>query len=186
MSDVFVDICAKIVDGVFKAKNKPHVSTLTYILSGAIGILSGVSLVAPFHCSTSFLDAIAWDENLTDKSIVVQLAFIASLTYIVYVLIRSCLARLYQGAPATKFRRIYTFLYTVDDVIDLASAATSLLFMISVFLQIYNTGLLFVSRKSIAIYTWIAIRTISFVARRFAYQNAKIINNIIEKYPDLY
>lgn len=186
MSEVLVDICAKIVDGVFKTQNKPHVSTLIYILSGAIGAISGVSLIAPFHCSTGFLDAIAWDENLTDKSIIVQLAFMALLTYIAYVLIRSCLIHLYQVTPATKLRRIYVFLYTVDDVIDLASAVASLLFMISAFLQIYNTGLLFVSLRSIAIYTWIAIRTIYFVVKRFAYRNMKIINDIIKKYPDLY
>lgn len=185
MSDIFGDVCSKILDRFFEAKHKPYISILFYVLSGIIVGLCVVTLVVPFRCSTEFLDGIVWVANLSNESMIVRLTFGISLAYIIYCLVRRILVRLHQEAPGKKLKRIYTFLYTVDDIIDLLAAICALLFAVSVFLQMYKTGKLFVSTKAIGIYIWIAIRVLAFVARGFAYHNSKIIEGVIKNYPDL-
>lgn len=185
MSDIFGDVCSKILDRFFEAKHKPYISILFYILSGIIVGLCAVTLVVPFRCSTEFLDGIVWTANLSNESAIVRLAFGTSLAYIAYCLIRTILVRVYQEAPGKQLKRICTFLYTVDDIIDLLAAICTFLFAVSVFLQMYKTGIQFVSTKAIGVYIWIAVRVLAFVARGFAYHNSKIIEGVIKNYPDL-
>ena len=185
MSDIVGGVCSKMLDGFFEAKHKPYTSILLYVFSGIMVGLCVVTLVVPFRCSSEFLDGIVWTANLSNESIVVRLTFGISLTYIVYGLVRGFLVRVYQEASGKKLKKIYTFLYTVDDLLDLIAAICSVLFAASVFLQMYKTGILFVSAKAIGIYIWITIRALEFAVRRFAYHNSKIISGAIKDYPDL-
>lgn len=185
MPDIVGDVCSKLLDRFFEAKHKPYISILLYVFSGIMVGICIVTLVVPFRCSTEFLDDIVWIANLSNESVIVRLTFGASLAYIVYCLIRKILVRVHQEAPGKTLKRIYTFLYTVDDIIDLLAAICTSLFAVSVFLQMYKTGILFVSTKAISVYIWIAARVLAFVARGFAYHNSKIIEGVIKNYPDL-
>lgn len=185
MLDIVGDVCSKMLDGFFELKHKPYASILLYVFSGIIVGLCVVTLIVPFHCSTEFLDSIVWTADLKNENIIVQLTFWISLVYIAYRLVRGTIVGVYQEAPGKKLKRIYTFLYTIDDILDLIAAICSALFATSVFLQMYKTGILFVSTKAIGIYIWIAIRALEFVVCRFAYHNSKIISGVIKDYPNL-
>ncbi len=184
MLDIVGDVCSKMLDGFFEVKHKPYVSILLYVFSGIMVGLCVVTLIVPFHCSAEFLDGIIWTTNLNNESIVVRLTFWISLAYIVYRLVREAIVSVYREAPRKKLKRIYIILHTIDDILDLIAAICSVLFATSVFLQMYKTGILFVSTNAIGIYIWITIRALEFVVRRFAYHNSKIISRVIKDYPE--
>ena len=180
MPDAAVEFATKMIEFLFKGKNRPHISVLIYVFSCAIGVLSATSLITPFHCNADFLDVINWEQNLSDDSTVIQLASGTTLAYIVYCVIRKLFLYFYRMESDARFIQIYTILYTIDDILDLIAAASSFLFIVSVFLQIYNTGILFTSNSATVVYTWIAIRASVFVIRKIAHRNEKLVRDALK------
>lgn len=64
----------EIID-FLKQKDRPSISNLLYTLCGAIGILCILSLIAPFNISLNFIEKIAWEWNLNDKSLFVAITY---------------------------------------------------------------------------------------------------------------
>lgn len=174
----------EIVD-FLKQKDRPSISNLLYTLCGAIGILCLLSLIAPFNISLNFIEKIGWEWNLNDKSLFVTITHYILLSHVVVLILRYLAVHIFKNKPNCTIRKIYTFAYSIDDTIELISAVFSLLFVIAVFLQIYNTGVLFISKKSILVYIIVTIKTFLFIFNCFKARNLKIINKVLEKYPDL-
>lgn len=174
----------EIID-FLKQKDRPSISNLLYTLCGAIGILCILSLIAPFNISLNFIEKIAWEWNLNDKSLFVAITYYIVLTHVIVLILRYLAVHIFKNKPNGTIRKIYTFAYSIDDTIELISAVFSLFFVMAVFLQIYNEGGLFISKRSIFIYIVVTIKTFLFVFNCFKAHNLKIINKVLEKYPDL-
>ena len=185
MANIVEAIGTKLVEELIKLKDKPYLSALLYLTSGIIGSIGCISIISPFSCSVNFLDSIAWKRNLSDSEFVVQFAFWMTILYCAYYCIRRCWAHACTNKPSKEIRVIYTRLYAIDDLIDLVTAAASLLLVVSFFLQVYNTGTGFISERAGVVYIWIAYKSLAFIYARFANHNLKIIDGVIKKYPDL-
>ena len=185
MANIVEAIGTKLVEEFIKLKEKPYLSALLYLTSGMIGGIGCFSIVLPFSCSATFLDSIVWKRNLSDSEFVVQFAFWMTILYFSYYCIRKCWVHACTNKPSKEIRVIYTRLYAIDDLIDLVTSMASLLFVVSFFLQVYNTGTGFISKKAGVVYIWIAYKSLAFIYARFANHNLKIIDGVIETYPDL-
>ena len=180
MSDLATGILETVVKGLFKERR--YLSATCYILSGIIGLLCCISTIAPFSCSSDFVDSIVWKVNLSNNALVVYLPFISALAYLTGLLIRYCVLHLINVEDKT--RKLFVHLLTVIDMIDMFASIVSLLFIVSVFLQMYNTGEIFSSVISWINYSWIAFNFVTLIYVRYANKNAKIIDNAIKKFPD--
>ena len=180
MSDLATSIFETVVKELFKERR--YFSATCYILSGIIGVLCYISTIASFSCSSDFVDSIVWKVNLSNNDLVVYLPIIAASAYLLGLIIRYCVLRLINVEDKT--RKFFVHLLTVVDMIDLLAAIGSLLFIVSVFLQMYNTGEIFSSAIAKVNYLWIAFNFVTLIYVRYANKNAKIIDNAIKKYPD--
>lgn len=180
MPDLATSILETVVKGLFKERR--YLSATCYILSGIIGVLCCISTIAPFSCSSDFADSIVWKVNLSNKDLVVYLPLISVLAYLAGLLIRYCVLHLIDVEDKT--RKLFVHLLTVVDMIDMLTAIASLLFIVSVFLQMYNTGEIFTSVIAWINYSWIAFNFVTLIYVRYANKNAKIIDTAINKFPD--
>ena len=180
MPDLATSILETVVKGLIKERR--YLSATCYILSGMIGLLCCISTIAPFSCSSDFVDSIVWKANLSNKDFVVYLPLTAALAYLTGLLIRYCV--LHSIDVEDKTRKLFVHLFTVVDMIDMLAAIASLLFIVSVFLQMYNTGELFSSAIARINYSWIAFNFVTLIYVRYANKNAKIIDTAIKKFPD--
>ena len=179
------DFVEKLVDKFIEWEHKPCVSNIIYFIGGILGLLSIFSLISSFSISVNFLDKIILKLSLNDSSYAVQIPFVLTIIYLVVYITRKIIICVFQNESNKKLRAIYATMYTIDDVVDFFCSAFSLLFMFSVFIQIYNTGVLFVSYKAVAIYVLITIKTVAMLVVHFKVRNLKIIDGVIKKYPDL-
>ena len=180
MSDLATSIFERVAKELFKERR--YVSATCYILSGMIGLLCCISTIAPFSCSSDFVDSIVWKVNLSNNNFVVYLPTVAASAYLLGLVIRHCVLRLIEVEDKT--RKFFVHLLTVVDIIDLFAAIGSLLFIVSVFLQMYNTGEVFASTIAIINYSWIAFNFATLIYVKYANKNAKIIDNAIKNYSD--
>ena len=185
MTNLVENAGVKLVENLLTSKNKPYLSVLLYLASGIVECVGWISVVAPFNREIIFLNSVVWKRNLSDSEFIVQFAFWVTLLYWVFCCIRKCWIYLCTNEPSEKIRAIYMHLYTIDDLIDLVASVTALLLAITFFLQVYNTGIGFISLKSSIVYTWTVYRSLAFIYIRFKNHNLKIIDNTIKKHPGL-
>ena len=182
MTDVAAKVIDKVADSFFKEKQTPYLSVGCYLLAGAIGVLCCISQVAPFSCSSEFIDSIVWKGDLAQTDFVVIFPIITIALYIVCLGIRKRMLRKFEITKENY--KPFVHLIAVEDMLDLLAGIASLLFMISVFLQMYHTGIVFVSNVTLITYAWTAYKFLAFFYCRFANKNVQIINNALTKYPD--
>lgn len=181
MPDPSLTFLEKTVDGFLKEKHRPAISVLCYLLAGTIGIICFVSPVAPFSCNSEFVDSIIWHGNLEDTDFVVIFSMLSIILYLICTAIRSFV--LHTVDVTMQNYKFIVLLFTIEDMFDLFAGASSLLFLCSVFLQMYHTGNVFISNLAVFIYLWTAYKFLAFFYARFANKNRKIINNAIFKFP---
>lgn len=180
--DPIVDVAGTLFEKMLKNENKLYASVWFYIFSGVIGGLCLITQIVPFRCSSSLIDSIVWNGTLSDTSLVVWLSFALILLRVIYYWIRY---EILHRQNVTKDNRVFIrHVLSVEDMIDLLTSTMNLLFMVSVFLQMYNTGELFISILSTVIYLWIVYHIVTLIFVRFESKNEKIISNSFERFPD--
>ena len=175
----------KILKIFFDDEHKKSISAVIYFTAGIIGILAVLSLVMPFSCSADFLDGIVLKRDLSNSEFTLKFAFYSIFVCMASGLARSVVVYGFTNASNKTIRHVYTHVYAIDDVIDLTTAFASLLFIISAFLQIYHTGVPFVSVEASAVYIWILYKFVRLVYVFFANQTLKVIDKVCKEYPDL-
>lgn len=177
MPDPAVNFLEKAVDKFINDKHGTSISVLCYLLAGAIGIICGVSFVAPFYCRSEFLDSIIWRGNLENTDFVVIFSLVSIILYLICIGIRRFVLRIVDVTMENY--KLIVHLITIEDMFDLLAGVASLLFLFSVFLQMYHTGNLFVSDLAVFIYLWTAYKFLAFFYDRFASKNMQNVNNLI-------
>lgn len=170
---------------LLKCKNKPALSVLLYIFSGMIGLLSIISLISPFHINVGFLDNIVWKDNIANDDLLIKITFQIVVICFIFKILGRTIINFYQKKTNMEVRIIYVRVYTIEDILDLLCSIFCLLLMLSVFIQIYNTRILFISWKACFVYIWILSKVFDFWYRRFEVVNLKIIDNVLRKYSDM-
>lgn len=182
MADIAAKVIEKVANRFFEEKHAPYFTICCYLLAGAIGVLCCISQIAPFSCSSDFIDSIVWKGDLKQTDFVVIFPIIAIALYIVCLGIRIHVLRTYEITK--KNYKPFVHLIAVEDMLDLLAGVASLFFMISVFLQMYHTGSIFLSDVAVITYAWTAYKFLAFFYVRFANKNVEIINNTLTKHPD--
>lgn len=182
MANIATKVIEKVADRYFEEKQAPYLSVCSYLTAGAIGVLCCISQIAPFSCRSEFIDSIVWSSNLERTDFVVIFPLITIILYIIYLCIRKCVLRTFEITK--KNYKPVVHLIAVGDMLDLLASIASLLFMVSVFLQMYHTGSIFISDIAVVAYGWTAYKFLAFFYVRFANKNVEIINNTLTKYPD--
>ncbi len=178
-------IYPKVLKTFFGEQHNKNVSAVIYLTSGLVGILAVLSLVMPFSCSADFLDSIVLKRNLSDSEFTLKFAFYTIIMCMVSGSARWVVIRKFTYESNKKIRHVYTHAYALDDIVDLTTAVASLLFIISVFLQIYHTGMPFVSMKAGAVYIWVLYKFLRLLYVFFANSTLKIIDKVCKDYPDM-
>lgn len=175
----------KILKIFFDDEHKRSISAVIYFTAGIIGVIAVLSLVMPFSCSADFLDGIVLKRNLSNSEFTLKFAFYMILVCMASGFVRRLVIYGFTNATNKIIRHVYTHAYAIDDVIDLITAVASLLLIISVFLQIYHTGTLFVSVEASVVYFWVLYKFVRLVYVFFANQTLKVIDKVCKEYPDL-
>jgi len=181
MVDTLGNVITTLVDHLLNSKHKPYISVLLYLISGIIGGICVVSNYAPFSCSSEFIDNIILKESLSDSQLVVQFAIWMIIIQLIHSVIQSILLNIFEAT--TDNQKWFTHLFTIGDLIDLLCSIASLLFMATVFIQMYHTGSIYLSGNAKVIYIWVAYKFLAFIYARYANKNVEIIKNSINKYP---
>lgn len=166
-------------------EKRPFISTLIYLLCGLLGIVSLISIISPFHFNCSLIDGVEWNETLTDSAKIVSLTFAILIAYLIVYILRKTVVYAFKNIKNSQLRVIYSIAYTIDDIMELVAAIFALVFMISVFIQMYKTQTFFQSGKAYFIYVIIGIKCLDFIFNHFRAHNLKVIDNVIKQYPDL-
>ena len=175
------NVISTLLESLINNKHKPHISVLVYFVSGIIGSICIVSNYAPFCCNSDFIDGIVLKENLSDLQFVVQFAILMITVQMIYIAIQNILL---TNIMVTRVNcKLFALLFTFGDLIDLLCSIASLLFILTVFIQMYHTGSVYLSSKAIVIYLWIAYKFFTFICARYTNKNIEIINNALKKFP---
>lgn len=166
-----------------KQKDRSYVATLFYVLCAILGFLAIGSMISPFSVNVKFLADIKWNTNLTNDSLLVNIVFV--LCIISFAL--SCIAYIVQKTVGNitldlhnkVCRETHIILDSVADLFDFCTSFFVLLFMISVFLQIYNTQGAFVSGRGQVIYLYIGYKALSYLYTIFYNKNSKLIDELL-------
>lgn len=169
----------------FKKKDRCYVSTLAYIFCGILSFFSVASLILPFTINISFIDNIVWKTDLTNNSSLVNVALMFAIISTLSSIVRYCVIRKTDSLNNERYSNITAIFHTIEDIVDLFASLFSLLFMIAVFLQIYNSQLFFLSPKTYVIYPFIAYRVLDYLWDLFKTRNLTIIKKALEKYKEL-
>ena len=169
----------------FKRKDRSYVSTLAYIFCGVLSFLAVASLISPFTINVSFIDDIVWKTDLTNNSPLVNVVLVLAITSTLSSIVRYCVIRKTDSLNNARYSNITAIFHTIEDIVDLFASLFSLLFMIAVFLQVYNRHFFFVSPKTYVIYPFIAYRVLDYLWYLFKTRNLNIIKKALEKYKEL-
>ena len=169
----------------FKRKDRCYVSTLAYIFCGILSFFAVASLISPFSINVSFIDDITWKTNLTNNSPLVNVVLVLAITSTLSSIVRYCVIRKTDSLNNARYSNITAIFHTIEDIVDLFASLFSLLFMIAVFLQVYNRHLFFLSPKTYVIYPFIAYRVLDYLWYLFKTRNLNIIKKALEKYKEL-
>lgn len=170
---------------LLKHKNRPALSILLYLFSGMLALLSGISLISPFHINVGFLDNIAWKGSIGNDDLSIMITFEIIVIYFVFKIFKIAIIRYYQEKANSELRMIYARVYTIEDILDLLCAILCLFFMLSVFIQIYYAKILFISYKACLVYVLILSKDLNFCYRHFHVKNLRIIDNALSEYNDM-
>lgn len=180
-----MDIFKKIADKFIGLENKPCASNVIYLISGTLGLFSVISAISPLSVSCSLLDKVAMKSLLNNNEPLVRYAFLLSIIYMLVCLIEKICVCIFKDASNQQLRKVYAITYTIEDIVDLFCSIAALTLLVSVFIQGYHTGQLFMSYKAITVYFIVIYKTISLLAAHFKVRNLKIIDRVIENYLDL-
>lgn len=165
-----------------KLKHKPSISNIFHFTNGILGFFCIISSISPFEISASILDDINWNANLTPTDTIVVLTFLSLIFHLLVCIIRKIIVCAYQEKTENQIRQVYSFIYTIEDIVDLISSVLTFVFIFAVFLQMYKTGKAFLSWISGCVYIMIAVRFLSFIGGHFRVRNLEIINDVLKKY----
>jgi len=179
--DTLGNVISTLFDHLLNSKHKPYISVLLYLISGIIGGICVVSNYTPFYCSSEFIDNVILMECLSDSQLIVQFPIWMIIIQIIHSVLQSILLNVFE--VTTDNQKWFTRLFTIGDLIDLLCSIASLLFMASVFIQMYHTGSIYLSCNAKVIYIWVAYKFLAFMYARYANKNIEIIKNSIKKYP---
>ena len=175
----------KAIVKILDRDNRPSLSKLIYLSCGLLGVICLISMVSPFHFSWSLIDNVSGDANWADDNSVLNITFWMVIAHLFVFVLRKIAVRVFQNISNSELRIIYSTAYTIDDIVEFVAAVFSLVFMFSVFIQMYKTQMLFQSGKAYFIYIIIGIKCMDFIFNHFRARNLKVIDNVINKYPDL-
>ena len=173
----------KAIVKILDRDNRPSLSKLMYLLCGLLGVFCLISMVSPFHFSWSLIDNVSWNANWADDNRVLNFAFLMTIIHI--FVLRKIVVRAFQNISNSELRIIYSMAYTIDDIVELIAAIFTLVFMFSVFIQMYKTQIFFQSGKAYFVYAITGINCVDFIFNHFRARNLKVIDNVIKKYPNL-
>lgn len=162
-----------------ESKSRPSLSNLMYLISGSLLLICFVTKITSFRIGVSFIDNIEWKGNLNSDDKLVQITFLVVLGYILFHIVREKLVHIYQEETELKLRNIYVNIYTVGDILDLICSLIVLVFMLSVFIQMYNTEIMFISFKACSIYVVVIFKVFSFISFRFKVRNMEVIDKAL-------
>ena len=170
-----------IID-LFKMEKRPYVSTILWFFGGVIEIICLVSYYSPFCIGCDFIDAISITEDISKINLIHSVAFISVVVCAITWCIRYLPLVAARWLSEEDIRKIYIFVYTFYDVVDLFSSIIAILFMFFIFILQYQTKPIMCMCYDWIVYLYIAIRFISFSAYRFCAKNSEIVNNTFKKY----
>lgn len=174
----------KAIVKILEQDNRPSLSKLIYLSCGLLGVISLISMISPFHFSWSLFENVSWNANWDSNNSVLNFTFEMLITHLCVFALRKITLHICKNTSNSKLRIIYSTAYTIDDIVELAAAILSLVFMFSVFIQMYKTQTFFQSGKAYFIYAIIGNKCINFIFNRFRVRNLQIIDSVIEKYPN--
>ena len=142
-------------------------------------------MISPYHFSIKFIDGVNFTGRVTDSDLIVRVAFRSMVIYLLVCIVRKIIVRLFQEKNDAFLRNAYAIVYTIDDLVDLITAVTSLVFIIAVFVQVYQSGTIFMSFYAIYVYGLILFRFFAFLGYRFYVKNLADIDSVLKKHSDI-
>ena len=163
-----------------ESKSSPSLSTLMYLISGFLLLICFITKITSFRMRISLVDNIEWKRNINNDDKIVEITFFIVLGYILFYIVRKKLVYIYQEETEIKLRSIYANIYTLDDIFDLICSLFVLVFMLSVFIQMYNTEIMFITFKACVIYVVVTFKVFLFILCRFKVRNIEVIDKALK------
>ena len=168
--------------------NRHMIPNLIYVFCGIFEVAYFVYIIFPFKININKLiklEILEWfqiETLLNYDMLLVKITFRSIIAHMVTYVVKGLVLYFKQYQNDNDYAKIAAFWYTVCDLVDLIGALMVLFLLQAVFIQYYQTGVLFCSNSAKFIYFIIAFRTIKFIIRRHHASNLKLICVAIEKY----
>lgn len=160
-------------------KKKIALSISLYLISAGFLLMCLIIYMLPFRIDVSFIDNIKWNANLNDNNFLINIAVVSCAIYLLEYIGRKVIVWICAEQGIVKMRNIYANIYTVNNIVELINSLLILLAVMTIFIQYYKTGILFLTGKSIVIYGVVLVKTGIFIVLHFRYKNLKIIDNVL-------
>lgn len=164
------------------------IPNLIYVFCGIFEAAYFVYIIFPFKININQLiklEILEWfqiEALLNYDMLLVKVALWSIIAHIVTYVVKGLVLYFKQYQNDNDYAKIAAVWYTVCDLVDLIGALMVLIFLQAVFIQYYQTGVLFCSNSAKFIYFIIAFRTTKFIICRHHASNLKLIYVAIEKY----
>lgn len=162
-------------------KKRPNLAVLLYFVCGWIGVAIVALRLVPFYIENSFLDAITWVRNLDDNMPIVKLVLFSFVFELIFCIIKD---KILSGIDKKQGREKkcdnYASVYAIGDIVELLCAIILFFFIVSVFLQMHKTGVLFITNKAVIIYVLAICKVCWYVFQSFKHKNKRIIKEVLK------
>ena len=166
-------------------KNRPSIANLFFLVCGVLEILSFLSTITPFHISVTILDEIMWEKMLAEGDLLVNITFGVFILYGIICVVRRGITNAMREKRNSEIREIFAKVHAYSDVAELLCAIVSLVFIFSVFVQVYKASDLFISNKACIVYLLIGYKAYDFLFQYSKFKNLEIIDRVVNNYTEL-
>ncbi len=174
-----MDAISTIIE-ILKFNNRPFISKILYCISCTLLVLTIIINNGLVILDFNWLNKVKLMRQLSDNESIIKIAVIMGIIHIVFTCSKKCILHIFKDQPEEKLYNKYAIIYSIDDVIDLLSSIVICSFMVSVFIQIYKTGVFFSSIGAIFIYVIVVVETLKLIYMKFYGHSKNIINNVLE------
>lgn len=155
-----------------KPKNRPYCSTILYFLSGAGMALALIDQILPVHIPIPWEDSFSMDDFLTDGSLYILI----TLGVLILYLAALGVSRIAYNPKLPKHSIVF---HSFADMLDLLLSILSSLFILSSIVQFYTTGAFYGTIIAWILYTFVAIRFLTFLFYQYETQNRRIYERVL-------
>lgn len=163
---------------ILEKKDRPFLSNIFYIISGIIMFVVFSLYVLPIKFNIPLLNNIDIKHKLTKDEPIIVITFFMIFAYLIVYVYRTVLLYFSKNMSDTKYKIVFSILYTIEDTLDLAVSIFSVIVMLCIIVQFYKTNQFFTAKIAYFLYAFFSLKVFIFIIYKIYAINNKIVNDV--------